>query len=539
MPTNLNIPIVNQLLNLWNTRGQQTSNNIISLFQLYQYSTVYNLSSVAGSVVLLAQAYAQAQVIAGQVIMSDSLWDTLSIPNQGQIYEAFTNWIELETLLGSVAFQENFPVLDTIIQPSSSARLFGALTANPSTINLQLETFLSVPTLVGITPNTFWSITTAAREELSSVISVDLVLEDNLSFFGFSSNYEFISTVIDILTNMVPLTVNVSALLTQIQSTTATGTQTSQFNSVQAVTVPPNSTLEALSLQYTGNADNWEQIAFQNNLIYPYITNNPIVQLGNPYFSTVLLQTNVTSGSNSFAIGNVIGISQGCTLLLQSGNLYDILEVGSVSTLDIDSISTLIDTWDLFDNSGVINTLGTCVNSYNSTNTIVSIYLDSADQGVVASAGDTILIPINSNAANNTNVISQQQEDVFLYGVDIQTTNGLLSVTNGDLSIVTGIPNVVQAISNQFATPQNTLVEHPQYGSNLETFIGQANSPYNSSLAAISGIQTALSDPRISSASNTSTVVSGDTINIDLTVVLIDGTTVSPVRLSTPITFGS
>src|SRR6185437_5621005 len=99
--------------------------------------------------------------------------------------------------------------------------------------------------------------------------------------------------------------------------------------------------------------------------------------------NTALLQTTLNTGSNTIIVGNIVGIAQGCKILLQSGNFYDIMVVQSVGPVNIDSISTLIDIWDLFDNSGTIITESNTTHTYTSSNTIVSLYLSNEDQGNV------------------------------------------------------------------------------------------------------------------------------------------------------------
>lgn len=515
----ITISKTNQFLTQWSIRGQQVANNTLALLSLINATPQVDLTNLASAVLVVAQAYAASQQLACTILVQDANFSTFSKLEQEQVWLAFEAWNELFAFLASLAVNTNYIALDSIVSASTNAKLFGAKTANPAAINAKLEAILSAHTIAGININTFYSISTQAREELVSLASVDWSLSTSPSVFGYASTDAILTTALDILTNAAPNQINVPALVNQVNNAVLQGLSQKQPFQVRAITVPTKATVESLALQYTGNADNWREIVQLNNLIYPYITNNAVEALGVPFITTTLSQS-VSSGT-SITIGNTQGIEQNYIVLLTSGATQQQLTVQSVGI------------------GGQITTEQAVANSFTTTFTTVKVYRSNADQGNILTTGDTILIPVSQNVKTNS-VITNNTTDPLIYGIDIQIdSQGNLHASNGDLATVSGLNNISQAIYNRLKTPINSVVMHPEYGSVLSLFIGLGNSTKNAFIAQANVTQTLISDPRIASADVSQASVNGDILTIDVTTTLIDGTKFSPNRLDVPINFGN
>lgn len=534
----MNIPTINKFINLWKIRAPQIINNTSALVSLIRNVNQIDLTPLASAVLLLSQSYAKCQQLACSIIVQDNLFATLPLTSQQQILTAYKGWNELITFLSAVAFQENLIVLESITSASSNARLFGAHVLNPATINSKLESILSVSTLAGVTPMTFYSFTTKAREELVQIISIDWALSNDPTVYGFSTTGDILNLISDVLNNVVPKAVNVNALTTQLTKAALSGLTITQPFQIRPVIIPPKATIESLALQYTGSAVTWPQIALLNSLIFPYITDDPVEQLGTPFTTTPLLQTTLNSGGSSLIVGNIQGIEQGYKILITEGTTEQILTVQSISPIPIDSIDTLIDTWDLFDNSGLITVNEVINDTYTSQFATVNLYKSNVDQGNILSFGSIILIPVSKNI-QNTSVLTSNIDDPQFLGIDVGTDAiGNLLVSNGDLELVSGTQNITQALYHRLQTPSNSLVLHPNYGNLLNTFIGRANIPTHAFFMEANLTQSLLSDPRIDTVQGTNANIDGDKINIGITVTLKNGNTLSPDRLLLPINFG-
>jgi len=532
----ITIPTLNKFLSLWQVRGQQVANNTIALLNLLKATPQVDLSALASAVLVLSQAFVATQELVCTIIVNDSGFSTLTIPQQQQIWQAFSGWSELFTFLAAIAVQDNFIVLDSITSAPTNAKLFGAKTNNPAAINATLESIFSAQTIAGVSVNNFYSISSSARENLVSLIAVDWALSNNPTTFGFTSTAQILNYAQNVLENTTPNIVNSTALATQINGAVLTGIQITTPSRLKALPVPVNASVESLSLQYTGTADNWQQIVALNNLIFPYITDNIVTALGTPFANTTLLQSSVSSG-NTLILGNVQGLEQNCKILLTSGTTQQIFTVQAIAPVSLALATALINTWDSFTLGGQVTTVEPIVNTFNSAFTTVQTFQSNINQGNILTTGDTILVPIANSA--NTSVVSNSLSDPLLYGTDIQiSTQGTLQVTNGDLGTVSGVTNVAQAVLNRFNTPLKSLVEHPSYGSILDLFVGLGNSANNAFIAKANATQTLLADPRIATAKVTNIVLNSDTLEIDVTGTLQDGSNFNPTRLTVPITLG-
>ena len=519
---------VNEMIGFWNVRGQQIAALCQSMLTLIQSSPV-DLSSVIGPVTVLAEAYAKVQTTLIAWIIENSVFSTFSLTGQLQLMAAINYWQELCTFLGNFALRNSFPLLDSITHAGPAAQLFGATTANPSAINFELESILSVPTMSGLGIPTFWTYSQSSITTLSSLLAVDLAMNNSPTAYNFTDVVAALSAGLSLLTSMSPQAVNTSAILTQITNNAASGLTYSAPTVVSTITIPQNASIQDIALMFLGDANQWENIVTLNNLVFPYITDDPILQLGQNVGQGSLLTT-ASSGASSITVTGLTYLYTGQRVLLQSGSQYQILTItgGTYPVLGVQSTAT----------SFTLNVSPNLSATYPTATTVVSIYPPVGDAGNILSSGSTLLLPgANTTTVSTGKQTSQTANDPYYFGTDVAiSANGLLSLntTTGDLAIIAGTANLNQALRNRFNTPAGSLDFHPNYGNTLDTFIGLNNNGNTGFLAQISATQTALSDPRVTTVKNSSATVSGDSVTIDLTLILNNGKLFSPSRISIP-----
>ena len=519
---------VNTLIGFWNIRGQQIANLAQSSLTLVQGSPV-DLSSVLSPVTVLAEAYAKVQTTLIAWIIENSVFSTFPLNGQLQLMAAITYWQDLTTFLGSFALRNSYPLLDSITQASPAAQLFGATTANPSSINVALESILSVPTMSGLSIATFWSYSQSSIAILSTLLSIDLAMNNNPTAYNYTDVPAALNAGLSLLTSMAPQQIDSAAILNQISNNVATGLSFSAPTVISTIIIPENATVQDIALMYLGDANQWENIVTLNNLVFPYITDDPILQLGQNVGQGTLTST-ASSGASTITVSGLTYLYAGQRVLLQSGSQYQILNItgGSFPPLGIQSTAT----------SFTLNVTPNLASTFPSATTVVSIYPPTGDAGNILGSGATLLLP----GANTTSTVTNKNttavsDDPLYFGTDIAiSANGTLSLnTLGDLAVVAGLPNMNQALRNRFNTAAGSLDFHPNYGNSLETFIGLSNNGNTGFLAQISSVQTALTDPRVTRVSNSTAIVANDNVTIDLTLVLNNGKLFSPSRITVPI----
>lgn len=137
----------------------------------------------------------------------------------------------------------------------------------------------------------------------------------------------------------------------------------------------------------------------------------------------------------------------------------------------------------------------------------------------VAGYGDTILIP-----GGPGDVVSPGKvwsEDVF--GRDVDLSNGNLSAVDGDLCLAVGRSNVKQALTNRILTDTSELIFHKEYGCDVRKLVGAKNSRVNNLLADMYVNLAIKQEARIQGVLSSSTIVDGDSIQIDFVAMTVTG----------------
>ncbi len=118
--------------------------------------------------------------------------------------------------------------------------------------------------------------------------------------------------------------------------------------------------------------------------------------------------------------------------------------------------------------------------------------------------------------------VGQLSEDA-LFGADVALESGYLTAESGDLSLRTGLANLKQSLQHRIATRIGDLLYYPQYGCGVWDLLGQNQSPSLAMVAQGLVQRAVLSDKRVISTSKVSVSFSGDTLNVDLTVMTLSG----------------
>lgn len=285
--------------------------------------------------------------------------------------------------------------------------------------------------------------------------------------------------------------------------------------------------LQGVAQQVMGDATKWDQIAFINNLRYPFISEDPTELEGKAATSLYL--------ANRVNVGDTVVYVNGISPFLTEGA---ILFFALQSLLSDGSIRTISDVVR-------VESVGTDPN--NSTNTrltlqqpIFNVYLAGTAFDVldtsnntssrVVTIGDFILIP---SPLNSNNALQARDLDITqvyaLLGQDLWLdNNGLLrNDQNGDLQTVVGVYNLHQAVVHRLVTEIGELVYHQDYGNPLLKYVGKVNSPVLTILANQKLSQTLLDDPRIKSVQQIFSVAQGDVLYVkaSVTVNLFNRTT--------------
>ncbi len=145
-------------------------------------------------------------------------------------------------------------------------------------------------------------------------------------------------------------------------------------------------------------------------------------------------------------------------------------------------------------------------------NNLAYPYLDGRGPSTtprVLGLGDTLLIPgnvrdpaIREASVETTGPIDQY---AILLGKDLTLGEaGELGVSksSGDWKIQAGLPNLLQALTHRLQTRKGELAYHPEYGSNIEQYIGQPHDALMQAALRHEIRQTLLGDPRISAVQN-------------------------------------
>ena len=511
---------LNSLFKLWSVRGPALSGLTTGLLQFMSQSP-YDVSAVVGPALLIAQSFASAQARVLDFIMNDSSFVGWSLDLQGQIAQLALNWQDLFVLLSNIAVNQSLPRLDTLYQATPASRYYGAVVqSNAASIDIALESFLNVPTLAGITIATFWQASSLGLQTLARLDTLDWAISDGNLTLYYGSNAttdDLIADALDALNWVNPLQPDITLLLSMVSNVSPAGYSTDTVVSITAVPVPQGEDIESIAYQYLGDADEWVALAEFNGLGWPYISDDPIDQLGRPEVEGMVLAADLAAGAIELTLSNTnFPAYNDQRLLLQQGADYQIVTITDASAYPILKFAPALDE--------AFTAQATSINSY------APVY----DSGVVLHTGSTILIP--STLANAVSgVLTTASSDIQRFGIDLALTeDGSLIANEGDFALVKGDTNLLQAIGNRFDVKQGQLIHLPAYGTGIDRFIRLKNTSYYAIAAVTDAIQTVLQDPRTPQAVNPQASIEGDQLLLDFSVSASNQRLLLPVSLSLP-----
>lgn len=155
------------------------------------------------------------------------------------------------------------------------------------------------------------------------------------------------------------------------------------------------------------------------------------------------------------------------------------------------------------------------------------------------SYGDRIYLPVanslNDLDLSNVNAYNQNQiYDVSMgmdLGMDIDAKNGYdesistLTDDNQDLKTVSGVDNLRQSIALRLLTRRGTLLNHPEYGTNLMDYIGDNITTETLQLIKVEVKRTISTDERVSSVDISESYLNGNKTLIVVKITPIDSNT--------------
>lgn len=162
-------------------------------------------------------------------------------------------------------------------------------------------------------------------------------------------------------------------------------------------------------------------------------------------------------------------------------------------------------------------------------------YISSAPSDGALSVGDELLIPNDSYEILPENLSKNEKESITatVLGVDLDLTKDTddvykrgstdelfeISSNKGILDTVSGYDNLKQALIMRLNTPKGSLLLHPEYGSDIYTYLGKKNTVDNVNKLKVSIEQTLRSDSRVSSAKVKTYSVSQESVTFTVTFI--------------------
>lgn len=157
--------------------------------------------------------------------------------------------------------------------------------------------------------------------------------------------------------------------------------------------------------------------------------------------------------------------------------------------------------------------------------------------------GDTILIKVDNTSTANliaslSNATTYDQEEIFALalgkdldilplpknigspGYDSQIFE-MKSDGKGAIATKRGLENLKQSLYIRLITPLGSYVGHPEYGSQLDMYLGMKNTEENATLIDIEIERTLRTDARVKSVKNNGHTITGNTYNCSFTVTSV------------------
>lgn len=470
------------------SRGEQLSKQVQAVLALASRSTT-DLSPLLGPVAMLNDLYGRGMMRGLAWVMRDVDFPNLTINMQRAVLKQSALWASLWGHVATLPVRASAPRLETL---RGHVTFVAGVAAG-----VRIEEIVNSATLVGVNVRSFWQTSSDTQVSLGRLLGYDYALtapiDDPLEHWSF------------VLGEMAPLVPDVEALLTKLGVLKTPSYADTILKGERAVRITAGMTLSQVAAQVLGDASQWQALAQLNGLRSPYISANPIDQLGAMQGNRTLSQS-ANVGAGQFVLTDVTGLLLDQRIHLRFGDISQSVTVRGINTETHVVQFTPVLT--------AAFPIASVLTVYNPTYDVVGKVLQPGEYLVLPTATD------RSGQAMGTLLrrLSPTQE-AGLYGVDVRTTpEGNLAVTNGDLQKAEGQDNLTQALAHRLQTPRGSLTYHPLYGSDLHRMIGQRLTAYASFFAAIDTRQTLLRDPRAEEVGKVRAEAKGDRLLLEVEV---------------------
>jgi phage baseplate assembly protein W len=167
---------------------------------------------------------------------------------------------------------------------------------------------------------------------------------------------------------------------------------------------------------------------------------------------------------------------------------------------------------------------------------VVNREADIPSGKAVAIPGDLITLPLDAQDPKNQVVGSMPTDYGTLLGQDVLLdASGFLEFdAGGDFITVSGGENLAQAVRHRLIIPKGQLPLHPDYGSELELYIGAQGTPAAVEQAGLEVRRTIRQDPRITRIDNATAQFNSTALTASLTARVIGQESPAELNLVIP-----
>jgi phage baseplate assembly protein W len=143
---------------------------------------------------------------------------------------------------------------------------------------------------------------------------------------------------------------------------------------------------------------------------------------------------------------------------------------------------------------------------------------------MIAKPDDIITLPLDAKDPDNQVLSSTPASLDTLLGQDVLLNDkGFLVFENqGDLKPVAGPANLQQALRHRLMTPRGQLPLHPDYGSDLEAYIGAEATDWALRIVDMEAQRAVLRDPRITKLQDVSSTFDASVMKINMTALVVN-----------------
>jgi phage baseplate assembly protein W len=487
--------------------GQRIAEQTSVIATLLEKSPV-DLAPVLGPTVLLSSAVVSAFQQTLAWIMRTPEFSTYALDLQRNVGEQATYWAMLRAALGNIIFHRRLPTLEALVTSTPGAEMVGA-NYHGVAIASSLERLLATPSMAGISIPLFWNMPQPALVSVGRLAGIDFVLSTVIDFDPFTE-------VLVVLRSCVPGVPDAEMMLAVIEQKRVHTYSDRIISALIPVAITQGATLSQIANNLLGDPEQWKILAEYNNLREPFISDDPLAQLGEAQGNRLLAAPTVIGGKTATLTG-ALGLYQDQRIRFESGLASQILTI-----------------------TGIVDDTVTFAQAFTtafSTDSLLIVYNPLYDVvGRVVKTGDTIMVPVPGNVSGT--LLLQRTgalDKAALFGTDLLVDRlQNLTLTNGDLSQLSGFDNLKQALSHRFATDQGDLMYHPNYGTALRRFLGHKHTPFFAFLASVETRQTVLRDPRVEEATQVNSAIDGDTLLVQANILTTSKESFPSVQIRMP-----